>query len=125
MDSTDYDLAWQMIAEADAVRAAKLAIKEYRLYYNVDDGTIIGMWERDHPDGDYIILSDPNDFHRHNTNLMRIRNGQLTIIDPRIQDQFRLQRSTQGQQVVRGHAVVALAPDETYHDTEFYETRNN
>jgi hypothetical protein len=125
MDSTDYDLAWQLIAEADAVRAAKMAVKEYRLYYNADDGTIIGMWERDHPVGDYIVLSDPDEFHRSNTNLMRVRDGQLTVLDPRIQDQFRLQRSTQGQQVVRGHAVVALAPHETYQDTEFYEHRNN
>jgi len=125
MDSTDYNLAWQMIAEADAIRSAKLAVKEYRLYYNTDDGTIIGMWERDHPAGDYIVLTDPNDFHKQNTNLMRVRDGQLTIIDPRIQDRFRLQRSTQGQSVVRGHAVVALAPDETYPDTEYYENRNN
>lgn len=125
MDSTDYDLAWQMIAEADAVRAAKWAAKEYRLYYNADDGTIIGMWERDHPEGDYIILSDPAEFHQHNTNLMRVRDGELVVIDPRIQERFRLQRSTQGQPVVRGHAVVALAPDETYPDIEYYENRNN
>lgn len=125
MDSTDYDLAWQMIAEADAARSARMIAKEYRLYYNTDDGTVTGLWEQDHPAGDYIVLDNPDMFHQNNTNLMRVRDGALTILEPRIQDQFRLQRSTCGQPVVRGHAVVALAPDETYPDTEYYELRNN
>lgn len=124
MDSTDYDLAWQLIAQADAERAARMAEKEYRLYYH-EDGTIIGLWERDHPEGDYIVLTHPDVFHQHNTSLLRVKNGQLVVTDPRIPDQFRLQRSSQGQPVVRGHAVIALAPDETYHNIEYYEPRNN
>ena len=54
-------------------------IKEYRLYHN-EDGTIIGLWETDHPEGDnYIVLDDPDVFHKTNTNLLRVVNGEVRI----------------------------------------------
>jgi hypothetical protein len=54
-------------------------VKEYRLYYN-EDGTIIGLWETDHPDGEnYIVLEDPDIFHKTNTNLLRVVNGEVRI----------------------------------------------
>ena len=53
--------------------------KEYRLYYN-EDGTIIGLWETDHPQGNnYIVLEDPDIFHKTNTNLLRVVNGEVRI----------------------------------------------
>lgn len=126
MDTNEFEVAMQLIAAADQLREQQnQSLKEYRLYYDDADGTVIGLWERDHPMGSYVVLDDPDVFHRHNSNLMRVEKGKLVINNPRIQDQFRLQRSTQGQPVVRGHAIVALAPDEIYPDTEFYEPRNN
>jgi hypothetical protein len=123
MDSDDYELAWRLIAEADAERAAKLAVKEFRLYYH-EDGTIIGLWERDFPNGDYIVLSHPDEFHRHNTSLLRVNDNKLTLLNPSINETFRLKKSTQGQAVVKGHAVVPLAETEVYTDIEYYDTNN-
>jgi hypothetical protein len=54
-------------------------VKEYRLYYN-EDGTIIGLWETNHPEGsNYIVLEDPDIFHKTNTNLLRVVNGEVKI----------------------------------------------
>jgi hypothetical protein len=125
MDDEEFQLMWQLVAQADAERAAKLTQKEFRLYYNPDDGTVIGLWERDFPEGKYIVLTDPDQFHRQNTSLIRIKNEKLTVLNPNIAETFRLQRSTQGQSAVKGHAVLALSPEETYHDIEYYEPRNN
>lgn len=54
-------------------------VKEYRLYYN-QDGTIIGLWETDHPEGtNYVVLENPDMFHKTNTNLLRVVNGEVRI----------------------------------------------
>jgi hypothetical protein len=99
-------------------------IKEYRLYYNTD-GTIIGLWETGHPEGNYIVLSDPDIFHRTNTNLLRVSNGALKIIDPHTPIRVKIKKSTQGQRVVKGHAALALTCNEEYTEIEFYERTNN
>jgi hypothetical protein len=125
MDDAEFQLMWQLVAQADAERATKMKQKEFRLYYRTDDGTVIGLWESDYPDGSYIVLTDPDQFHKHNTSLMRIEGEKLTILDPNIAETFRLKKSTQGQPVVAGHAVLALSPEETYYDIEYYEPRNN
>lgn len=125
MDDQEFQLMWQLVARDDADRAAKLMQKEFRLYYNSDDGTVVGLWESDYPVGSYIVLTDPDQFHRHNTSLIRIKNEKLTVLNPNITETFRLQKSIQGQPVVKGHAVLALSPEETYPDIEYYEPRNN
>ena len=100
-------------------------IKEYRLYYN-EDGSIIGLWETGHPDGNnYIVLSDPDIFHRTNTNLLKVVNQELKIIDPSSINVRQLYKSDSGQPVVRGHAAIALGIDEEYLDIEFYDRKNS
>ena len=99
-------------------------IKEYRLYYN-KDGTIIGLWETGHPKGDYIILSDPDVFHRTNSDRLRVVNGVLKIINPHTPNRIKLKKSTQGQRVVKGHAALALTNTEQYTEIEFYDRTNN
>ena len=99
-------------------------VKEYRLYYN-DDGSIIGLWETGHPEGKYIVLQDPDIFHRTNTNLLKIVDGKLKVLDPTVVQKNRLKKSIQGQAVVQGHAALALTPGETYTTVEYYEQTNN
>jgi hypothetical protein len=99
-------------------------VKEYRLYYN-KDGTIIGLWESDHPEGDYVVLDHPDIFHKNNTNLMRVENGILKIKDPRSTKIRQLYKSPQGQRVAKGHAALALNTDEEYAQVEYYDRTNN
>lgn len=99
-------------------------IKEYRLYYD-EDGSIIGLWESGHPEGNYIVLDDPDIFHRTNSNLLRVVKGELKVIDPTPKDVRQLYRSTTGQPVVQGHAAVALGLDDEYLNIEFYERKNS
>lgn len=98
-------------------------IKEYRLYYN-DDGTIIGLWESGHPEGNYVVLDDPDIYHRTNSNLLRVINGKLKVLDPRPINSRRLYKSTSGYRVVRGHAAIILN-DEDYQDVEYYDKTNS
>lgn len=99
-------------------------VKEYRLYYN-EDGSIIGLWESGHPEGNYIVLDDPDIFHRTNTDLLRVVKGKLKIVDPTPSHIRQLYLSNTGQPVVKGHAAVALGIDEEYLEIEFYDQTNN
>ena len=74
-----WDEVTRLVAEYDASRP-KL-VKEYRLYYD-SDGTIIGLWESSHPEGDnYIVLDDPGLFHRSNTHMLRVQNKKLVVLE--------------------------------------------
>lgn len=99
-------------------------IKEYRLYYN-EDGSIIGLWESGHPDGNYIVLDDPDIFHRSNTHLLRVVKGELKILDPSPVNVRQLFKTKIGQPVVKGHAAIALGIDEKYLEVEYYDRTNN
>jgi hypothetical protein len=114
--------ALELVAEYDRNRP-KL-VKEFRLYYN-EDGSIIGLWETDHPEGNYIVLDDAGIFHRTNTSLLRVVNGELKIIDPKIPLKSRLIKSTQGQRVVAGNAALVLYLEEEYQDVEYYDRKTD
>lgn len=97
------------------------SIHEFRLYYN-DDGTIIGLWENSFPDTtNYIVLNDPGVFFHTNTNLLRIKNNQLIVLDPREPNRKRLKRSNSGFRTVKGHAALVLESNETYELIEYYD----
>lgn len=122
-EQDEWNKAWSLIAAFDAARP--LQEKEYRLYYN-QDGTVIGLWESGFPDsGEYLILDNPDEFHRQNTGLIRIVNKKIKLIDPTIPIRVQLKKSSKGQPVVAGNAALALMPDEVYTDIEFYEQTNN
>jgi hypothetical protein len=113
----------QLVAAYDAQRPK--IIQEYRLYYN-PDGTVIGLWESDHPDGDnYIILDDPGPFYSSNTLNMRVQNKKMIVLDPRAPLKTRLKKSNQGFPVVQGHAAVIVEQNETYTEIEYYDRTNN
>lgn len=113
----------RLVAEYDAQRPK--IIKEFRLYYNVD-GTIIGLWESGHPDGEnYIVLDDPGLFYNSNTHLLRVIDKKLILLDPRAPLRVRLQKSNKGFAVIKGHAALLLEVNESYQDVEYYEQTNN
>ena len=113
---------WRLVAEYD--RQRPVVVKEYRLYYN-EDGTAIGLWETDHPEGDnYIVLDDPDIFHRTSTSLLRIVNKELKVLDPTPIYRVKLTKAESGQRVVKGHAAVILLPEEAYTEIEYYDRTN-
>jgi hypothetical protein len=123
MNDNIWDEVARLVAEYDAARP-KL-VKEYRLYYN-SDGTVIGLWESSHPEGDnYIVLDDPGLFHRSNTHMLRVQNKKLVALDPRAPMRTRLKKSNRGFTVVQGHAAVIVEQDETYSEVEYYDRTDN
>jgi len=121
---------WQEILKAFALvdeydqQRPKL-IKQYRLYYN-EDGSVIGLWETGHPEGDnYIVLADPDVFHRNNSQLLRVVNKELKIIDPRAPNRVKLTRSDSGQAVIKGMAALPLNDEQTEYEIEYYDRKNN
>jgi hypothetical protein len=114
--------ALELVAEFDRNRPTTL--KEFRLYYN-EDGTIIGLWETDHPGGNYIVLDDLTQFNTTNTSLLRVKDNKLTVVDAKIVLQNRLIKSTAGQQVATGNAAIALYPSEEYSNVEYYDRKTN
>ena len=113
--------ALELVAEFERNKAK--VVVEYRLYYN-DDGSIIGLWESDYPEGKYIILEDRSLFYSMNTHHLKVVKGTLKYIDPTIKPELRIIKSLTGQPTVIGHAALALLPDEEYKDVVYYD-RNN
>lgn len=96
-------------------------IKEYRLYYN-NDGTIIGLWENSFPETtNYIVLDDPGVFFHTNTQLLKVKNKRLIVLDPRAPNRARLKKSDRGFQVVKGNAALVVESNETYELVEYYD----
>lgn len=115
--------AFELVEEYNKTKPE--VIKEYRLYHNLD-GSIIGLWENGFPLGDnYIVLDDPDVFHRNNTQLLKVVDKKLKIIDPKQALKVQLQKSTSGQPVVAGIASIALTADEQYKDIEYYDKTNS
>lgn len=123
VDEKEWLKAWELIAEYDAQRPS--TIKEYRLYYNTD-GTVIGLWENGFPDDEeYIVLDDPDVFHRHNTMLVRIVDKKIKLLDPTIPHRVKLVKSAHGYPVIKGMAAILLEPDQIEYDIEYYDHKNN
>jgi len=114
--------AFELVAEYEQQRTQ--TVKEYRLYYN-EDGSIRGLWESDHPEGDYVVIDNPDVFNRQPTHLLKVVKGQLTVIDTKAPEYAKLKKSNTGQQVVRGNAALVIMVDEIYSDTEYYDQTNN
>jgi hypothetical protein len=114
---------FDLVAEYDAQRPK--SVKEYRLYYNTD-GTVIGLWENGFPETrNYIVLDDPGVFYHTNTQLLRVKNSKLIVLDPREPSRARLKKSSIGYKTVQGHAALLLEDSDNYRDVEYYERTNN
>ena len=114
--------AFELVAEYEQQRTQ--IVKEYRLYYN-DDGSIIGLWESNHPEGNYVVIDNPDVFNKQSTQLLKVVNGQLIVIDTKAPQYTKLKKSNAGQAVVRGNAALVIMVDEIYSDIEYYEYTNN
>ncbi len=100
-------------------------VNEYRLYYN-NDGTIIGLWENGFPETtNYIVLDDPGIFFHTNTQLLRVKNNSLVVLDPKQANRARLKKSDRGFRVVKGNAALVVEPNENYELIEYYDRADN
>ena len=121
--SPEFLEALKLVEEYDRQRP-KLTV-EYRLYYNAD-GEITMYCEVDHPaEGNYIVIDHPDIFFKNNTTLLRVVNGQLKILKSQIEHYCKLQKSSQGQPVVKGIAALPLLENETYREIEYYDRKTN
>lgn len=119
MNNDFWQEVFDLVNEYDAQRPK--FVQEYRLYYN-QDGTVIGLWENSFPDTkNYIVLEDPGVFFHTNTQLLRVKNNKLIILDPREPNRARLKKSDQGFQTVKGHAALVLESNENYDFVEYYD----
>lgn len=124
MSNEFWEEVFKLVNEYDAKRT-KITI-EYRLYYNKDDGTITGYHEIDHPeDLDYIVLENPDLYFKNNTNLLRVKEGKLLVLDPTQPNKTRLKKSSTGYKTVQGHAALMLENSEDYKYLEYYEQTND
>ena len=124
MNTLDPELikVFELVEEYE--RNRPVVVKQTRLYYS-QDGSIIGLWETDHPDGNYIVLENADIVHKTNSDLMRVVDGKLKVTDPTVPLHTRLIKSSAGQPVVKGHAALALAPGEEYTQIEYYDRKTN
>jgi hypothetical protein len=115
--------AFELVKEYDKSRTPQ--IKEYRLYYH-SDGTILGLWENGFPEGtNYITIGHPDIFHKHNTNWLRVVNGELKIIHPDQNRKVKLAKSHIGWRTVKSHAALLLDDNEIFDSIEYYEQKNS
>lgn len=118
-----WEEVFKLVQEFDANRPK--FVVENRLYYN-EDGSIIGLWETSHPDGDnYIVLDDTSIFFHTNTHLLCVKNKKLEILDPHQPKKARLIKSNKGFKTIKGHAALLLAENETFENIEHYDRTNN
>ena len=124
MNNDFWQEVFRLVEEYDAARP-QITI-EPRLYYNTQDGTVTGYCETAHPDDrNYIVLENPDLYFRNNTNLLRVKDGKLIVIDPKQPSKARLKKSTAGYKTVKGHASLLLESTEDYHDIEYYDHTND
>jgi hypothetical protein len=96
-------------------------VKEYRLYYN-NDGTIIGLWENSFPEtNNYIVLDNPGVFFHTNTQLLRVKNNSLIVLDPKQPSRTRLKKANRGFRVVKSNAALIIESNENYELVEYYD----
>ena len=114
--------ALELVDEYNRNRA--VVEKQPRLYYD-QNGRVLGLWETDYPDGNYIVLDNTDKFFQTNSDLMQVVDGKLKVIDPTVPLRTRLIKSATGQPVVKGHAALALAPGEEYTQIEYYDRKTN
>jgi hypothetical protein len=78
---------------------------------------------RNHPtDTQYIIATQ---YEYDNYFRYTVVDNKLKLIDTGPKYRVQLKKSTTGYQVVKNHAGLVLEPNETFSETEYYDTANN
>jgi hypothetical protein len=113
---SEFEKAWAML------KPVVEEVKEYRLHYN-ELGIITMCTMQNHPkDTTYIVVSqDEYDNYFRYT----IVDGKLKKIDTGLRYSVQLKKSNSGYLVVKNHAGLLIEPDETFSETEYYDTANN
>jgi hypothetical protein len=95
---------------------------EYRIHYD-DSGNITMCSMQQHPNSSQYLVVDKYEYD----NYFRyyVVDNQLKKIDLPTSNRVQLKRSDTGYQVVKNHAGLLLEPDETFSETEYYDTTNN
>lgn len=123
MSNEFWDEVFRLVNNYDQQRP--VIVKEFRLYYD-PNGSVIGLWENDHPAGNnYIVLDDPDIYHRHNTNYLKVVNEKLTVLDPKQSSRAKLIKSDSGIRVIKGKASLPLYESEQAEEVEYYDRTNN
>jgi hypothetical protein len=95
---------------------------EYRIHYD-DSGNITMCSMQQHPNSSqYLVVSKyeyDNYFRYH------VIDKKLKKIDIDYGYSVQLKKSNSGYLVVKNHAGLVLEPDETFSETEYYDTTNN
>jgi hypothetical protein len=116
--SPEFLEALRLVEEYDRQRPK--FIKEFRIYYD-EEGQVTMYCETAHPpDTNYIVIDNPDVFFKTNTGRLRVANGELKIVDPKL-TRTHLAKSNTGQPVVKGMAALALEPNEQYPNIEYYD----
>ena len=108
--------------EALTLKHNKPVVFEYRWHYN-DLGEITGCSMDGHPDSTQYAVVDKDLYEMYFQ--YKIVKGKPVKIELDNSYRVKLERSTQGYQVVKGHAGLVLEDGETYNKTEYYAHRNN
>lgn len=95
---------------------------EYRLHYN-EHGDIVMCSMQQHPESDNYIVTDKETYEMYFR--YRVVKGKLELIKHDHGLMASLVKSTKGFKVVRNHAALLLESNETYNDTEYYDSRDN
>jgi len=92
---------------------------EYRLHYDAA-GDIVTASMANHPESNQYIVVDRATYERYFE--YRVEKGQLKKIDKDSGFSVKLHKASDGFRVVKNHAGIILDADETYTDTEYYDT---
>lgn len=95
---------------------------EYRLHYD-DSGDIVMCSMQEHPDSNSYIVTDKETYELYFR--YRVVNGKLELIKHDHGLMAALVKSTKGFKVVCNHAALLLEPNETYNNTEYYDSRDS
>ncbi len=63
--------------------------------------------------------------NKNNTNLLRVKEGKLLVLDPKQPSKARLQKSSTGYKTVQGHAALLLEDSDDYKNIEYYDQTNS
>jgi hypothetical protein len=94
---------------------------EYRIHYN-DSGNITMCSMQQHPDSSQYLVVDKYEYD--NYFRYQVIDKKLKQIDIDYGYRVQLKKSNSGYQVVKNHAGLILESDETFSETEYYDTNN-
>jgi len=98
-------------------------VTEYRLYYDETGAVIMCMMQGPFPDTTNFVVVTKEQYEIYWK--YKITNGKLELIP--ITNEYRVTfvKSDKGFKVAKNHASLLLEHNETYNDTEYYDTRSN